>query len=94
MTDEAKEALEDVTRAVADASRVTTPAERLKHLLELVLAEVSVLDEQANPTDAELDVLRETGMFWGGQEVGAGRRCLTWPDPLPHARPAIGANVV
>lgn len=67
MTDEAKEALEDVTRAVADASRVTTPAERLKHLLELVLAEVSVLDEQANPTDAELDVLRETGMFWGGK---------------------------
>jgi len=53
MTDEAKEALEDVTRAVADASRVTTPAERLKHLLELVLAEVSVLDEQANPVVRE-----------------------------------------
>ena len=52
MTDEAREALEDVTRAVAEASSVTTPAERLELLLRLVDAECDLL----SPHDLALTI--------------------------------------
>ena len=43
MTDEAREALEDITRAVVEASQVTTGVQRLGHLLALAKAELDVL---------------------------------------------------
>ena len=53
MTEEAREALEDITRAVAEASNATTAAERLRHLLDLAVCEVEVMAESGNPSELE-----------------------------------------
>lgn len=61
-------ALEAITGAVEVASGVVSPAELLRHLLKLADAQASILWDAANPTEVELDALKETGMQWGGRK--------------------------